>query len=62
MRTPAAAIAAAFAGGILLARELHVASGVLGISFLGIFSLLICLATVCFARQTSGCRDFFAAP
>src|ERR1700722_15221815 len=41
MRIPAVAIAAAFSGGILLGRELHLASGVLGISFLGIFCLLI---------------------
>jgi competence protein ComEC len=41
MRIPAVAIAVAFAGGILLGRELHPAHGVLGISFLGIFSLLI---------------------
>jgi competence protein ComEC len=41
MRIPAVAIAAAFSGGILFGRELHLSHGVLGISFLGIFSLLI---------------------
>ena len=41
MRIPAVAIAVAFAGGILLGRGLHLTRGVLGISFLGIFFLLI---------------------
>jgi competence protein ComEC len=41
MRIPAVAIAAAFSGGILLGRGLHPTHGVLGISFLGVFSLLI---------------------
>ena len=41
MRIPAVAIAAAFAGGILLGRGLHLSRGVFGISFLIIFSLLI---------------------
>jgi len=41
MRIPAVAIAVAFSGGILLGRGLHLSHGVLGISFLGIFSLLI---------------------
>src|SRR5258705_8180830 len=41
MRIPAVAIAVAFSGGILLGRGLHLSHGVLGISFLGIFFLLI---------------------
>jgi competence protein ComEC len=41
MRIPAVAIAVAFAGGILLGRELHLSHGVLQFSFLGIISLLI---------------------
>jgi competence protein ComEC len=41
MRIPAVAIAVAFAGGILLGRGLHPTHGVLGFSFLAIFSLLI---------------------
>jgi competence protein ComEC len=41
MRIPAVAIAAAFAGGILLGRELHLSSSGLGISCLVVFSLLI---------------------
>jgi hypothetical protein len=41
MRIPAVAIAVAFAGGILLGRGLHLSHGVLGISFLIVFSLLI---------------------
>jgi hypothetical protein len=41
MRIPAVAIAAAFSGGNLLGRELHLSHGVLGISFLRIFFLLI---------------------
>jgi hypothetical protein len=41
MRIPAVAIAVAFCGGILLGRGLHLTHGVLGISFLGIFFLLI---------------------
>ena len=49
MRIPAVAIAVAFAGGILLGREFHLTSGVLGISFPGIFFLLI--AALWFARR-----------
>ena len=56
MRIPAVAIAAAFSGGILLGRELHPARGVLGFSFLLIFSLLI--AALLFARRN---RIFAAA-
>src|SRR5258705_3839485 len=41
MRIPAVAIAVAFSGGILLGRGLHLSHGVLGISFLSIFVLLI---------------------
>src|SRR5258708_14224112 len=41
MRIPAVAIAVAFSGGILLGRGLHLWDGVLGMSFLGVFSLLI---------------------
>src|SRR5882757_3295522 len=41
MRIPAIAIAATFAGGILLGRELHLSRSVLGISFLVVFFLLI---------------------
>src|SRR5258705_7241399 len=41
MRIPAVAIAVAFSGGILLGRGLHLSHDVLGISFLGIFFLLI---------------------
>jgi competence protein ComEC len=41
MRIPAVAIAAAFSSGILLGRRLHFTHGVLEISFLGIFFLLI---------------------
>jgi len=41
MRIPAVAIAVAFSGGILLGRGLHLSHGVLGISFLGVFFLLI---------------------
>jgi hypothetical protein len=41
MRIPAVAIAAAFAGGILLGRGLQLSPRVLGIFFLIIFSLLI---------------------
>jgi len=41
MRIPAVAIAVTFSGGILLGRGLHASHGVLGISFLGIFFLLI---------------------
>jgi competence protein ComEC len=41
MRIPAVAIAAAFSGGILLGRGWHPAHSVIGISFLGIFILLI---------------------
>ena len=41
MRIPAVAIAAAFSGGILLGRGLHVPLGVLGISLLDVFPLLI---------------------
>src|SRR5258708_21914687 len=41
MRIPAVAIAVAFSGGILLGRGLHLSHGVLGISFLSIFGLLI---------------------
>ncbi|HWY05985.1 MAG TPA: DNA internalization-related competence protein ComEC/Rec2 [Candidatus Acidoferrales bacterium] len=49
MRIPAVALAVAFSGGILLGRELHLTHGVLGISFLGIFFLLI--AALVFARR-----------
>ena len=41
MRIPAVAVAAAFAGGILLGRELPQSRSVFGISFLVVFSLLI---------------------
>jgi hypothetical protein len=41
MRIPAVALAAAFSGGNLLGRELHLSHGVSGISFLSIFFLLI---------------------
>jgi len=41
MRIPAVAIAVAFSGGILLGRGLHLSHGVLGISSLSIFILLI---------------------
>src|SRR5258708_17031192 len=41
MRIPAVAIAVALSGGILLGRGLHLSHGVLGISFLSIFVLLI---------------------
>jgi len=41
MRIPAVAIAVAFSGGILLGRGLHLSHGVLGISLLSIFVLLI---------------------
>ena len=41
MRIPAVAIAAAFSGGILLDRGFDVPLGVLGISLLGVFPLLI---------------------
>jgi competence protein ComEC len=41
MKIPAVAIAVAFAGGILLGRELHLSRGVLEISFLVVFFLLI---------------------
>ncbi|HET7107998.1 MAG TPA: DNA internalization-related competence protein ComEC/Rec2 [Candidatus Acidoferrum sp.] len=49
MRIPAVAIATAFAGGILLGRELPVSRSVLGISFLVVFSLLI--AALLFASR-----------
>jgi hypothetical protein len=41
MRIPAEAIAAAFSGGILLGRGFEVPLGVLGISLLAVFPLLI---------------------
>ena len=41
MRIPAVALAVAFSGGILLGRALHLTNDILGISFLGIFFLLI---------------------
>ena len=49
MRIPAVAIAVAFAGGILLGRELHLSRGVLGVSFLVVFTLLI--AALLFASK-----------
>jgi len=50
MRIPAVAIAVAFAGGILLGRELQLSRSVLGISFLVVFFLLI--AALLFAWRT----------
>jgi len=50
MRIPAVAIATAFAGGILLGRELHLSRSVLGISCLVVFFLLI--AALWFAWRT----------
>jgi competence protein ComEC len=49
MRIPAVALAAAFSGGILLGRGWHPSHGVLGISFLLIFPLVI--AALWFARH-----------
>jgi hypothetical protein len=61
MRIPAVAIAAAFTGGILLGRELHMSRSVLGVSFLVVFFLLI--AALLFASSAklwtaAGCSLF----
>jgi competence protein ComEC len=61
MRIPAVALAAAFSGGILLGRGWHPARGVLGISFLLIFSLVIAALLLAWRNRIFSAATFSLA-
>jgi hypothetical protein len=61
MRIPAVAIAAAFSGGILLGRGLHLTRRLLKTSFPGIFFLLTAALLVAWRERLWPAAFFFAA-